>query len=358
MRGSYYRVSSSTIFVLVFLLSWFFRITILTTTAAAATAAAAEQQQQQQQQDDRIIRLPSQSNHRQTRDTNRGEGRRPDIPDFSVRDRHTSGDGGRWYYISFSSSTAKSSKKQGATVADMSYYSSKGKGSSSSKGSKKSSKKSDDSRGSYRSSSTTDSSSDKSSSSSDDCTLSPTTSDDNTTSQPTTTMTPSQSPTDSSPTPPVAITSPPTSTNAFVVEPDPYTLFYSFGGTQDIITESEDFVQLGEVTRLFLEEYLSDIYANTLIIVLEDVLTSLVGFSEGQLPLETDAFTDANSKARVGVYDDDDGDERKENLGEGDINGYNRFFFGDLKGGGESAYRVLGWGPEGMEWLGRYQIHA
>lgn len=99
------------------------------------------------------------------------------------------------------------------------------------------------------------------------------------------TMLPSTSPT-SAPTSPVAITLPPTSEFAFTVEPDPYALLYTFGGSGDIITTSEDFVQLGEVTRLFLEDYLFDVYANTLIIVLEDVLTSLVGFSEGELPLE------------------------------------------------------------------------
>jgi hypothetical protein len=84
----------------------------------------------------------------------------------------------------------------------------------------------------------------------------------------------------------VAITSSPTSELSFAVEAAPYSVLYTFGGSGNIETTNEDFVQLGDVTGLFLEEYLLDIYSNTFIIVLEDALTALVGFSEGKLPLE------------------------------------------------------------------------
>jgi hypothetical protein len=101
------------------------------------------------------------------------------------------------------------------------------------------------------------------------------------------TLEPSTAPTSISTSPsPVAITSAPTAEMAFAVEAAAYSLLYTFGGSGDIETTNEDFAQLGDVTGLFLAEYLQNVYSNTFLIELEDALTALVGFSDGVLPIE------------------------------------------------------------------------
>ena len=50
-------------------------------------------------------------------------------------------------------------------------------------------------------------------------------------------------------------------------------------------------MQLGEVTRLFFDDYFDEKYGSTLIITFSTVLTQVVGFSSISLPIQTFFFT-------------------------------------------------------------------
>lgn len=73
---------------------------------------------------------------------------------------------------------------------------------------------------------------------------------------------------------PKPITAAPTSEDSFAVRPAPYALFYTLaaGGVDP---SDDDLAQLAEVTRIFLETYMEEKYAQTSIILLDDFLTFL-----------------------------------------------------------------------------------
>jgi hypothetical protein len=76
-------------------------------------------------------------------------------------------------------------------------------------------------------------------------------------------------------TPEQPVTAVPTSEDSFAVRPPPFALFYSFEDDSVADPSIDDFAQLAEVTRLFLEKYMEDKYAQTSIIILDDFLTFL-----------------------------------------------------------------------------------
>jgi hypothetical protein len=74
---------------------------------------------------------------------------------------------------------------------------------------------------------------------------------------------------------PEPVTAVPTSEDSFAVRPPPFALFYSFEDDSVADPSIDEFAQLAEVTRLFLEKYMEDKYAQTSIIILDDFLTFL-----------------------------------------------------------------------------------
>lgn len=108
---------------------------------------------------------------------------------------------------------------------------------------------------------------------------------------PFTTRRPTRKPTPQ-PTPLTGITIAPTAEFDFLIEAPTYSLLYFFDDTTgDISTTDEEFVQLGEVTRLFLDDYFDEKYGATIIISFSKVLTRVVGFSSISLPIQTFFFT-------------------------------------------------------------------
>jgi hypothetical protein len=88
---------------------------------------------------------------------------------------------------------------------------------------------------------------------------------------------------------PEPVTAVPTSEDSFAVRPPPFALFYSFEDDSVADPSIDDFAQLAEVTRLFLEKYMEDKYAQTSIIILDDFLTFLTR-------------SDSESRPAMGVF--------------------------------------------------------
>jgi hypothetical protein len=87
------------------------------------------------------------------------------------------------------------------------------------------------------------------------------------------------------PSDPDFITAAPTSEDSFGVRPAPYALFYTLPeGSAD--PSEDDFSQLAEVTRLFLETYMDEKYAQTSIIILDDFLTFMFRDEPQSRPVE------------------------------------------------------------------------
>lgn len=88
---------------------------------------------------------------------------------------------------------------------------------------------------------------------------------------------------------PEPITAVPTSEDSFAVRPPPYAVFYNFEDDSVADPTADEFAQLAEVTRGFLEQYMEDKYAQTSIIILDDFLTFLTR-------------SDSESRPVMGVY--------------------------------------------------------
>lgn len=71
------------------------------------------------------------------------------------------------------------------------------------------------------------------------------------------------------------ITAAPTSTDSFAVRPAPFALYYTFERVTVNNPSIEDFNELAEVTREFLNTFFTEKYAQTSIIILDDFLTFL-----------------------------------------------------------------------------------
>ena len=83
---------------------------------------------------------------------------------------------------------------------------------------------------------------------------------------------------------PVPATASPTSENSYAVRPPPYALSYSFDETVED-PSPEDFAELADVTRLFLETYMVNRFDQTSIILLDDFLTFMTRYDAGSRPV-------------------------------------------------------------------------
>ena len=79
-------------------------------------------------------------------------------------------------------------------------------------------------------------------------------------------------------------TASPTSESSYAVRPPPYALSYSFDETVED-PSPEDFAELADVTRLFLETYMVNRFDQTSIILLDDFLTFMTRYDAGSRPV-------------------------------------------------------------------------
>ncbi|CAJ1936865.1 unnamed protein product [Cylindrotheca closterium] len=94
------------------------------------------------------------------------------------------------------------------------------------------------------------------------------------------------------PTPRGTTSAPTAEPPGFPIEASTYSLNFFFDNTSgNIETTDEDFVQLGEVTQLYFDDYFDRKYGSTFIISFKEALTQVVGFSALSLPIETFFFT-------------------------------------------------------------------